>query len=175
MIRGPLRFRRMLAQALCALAILSCVSAAPAQAPIPAQDFVQRTAMANMFGVESATLALRKTSSPAVKAFGHRLADDHATAMSGLRRIVAKRSDLALPDRPDAPHLALLSTLSDKQGADFDKAYIEAQRSTYRETAELMERYASEGADPELKSFAAQSLPVFRELHRKAQELPNPP
>lgn len=175
MIRGPLRFRRTLAQAVCALAFLSFVTVAPAQTPIPPQDFVERVAIANMFGVESATLALRKTSSPAIKAFGHRLADDHATAMSGLRRIVAKRSDIALPDRPDAPHLALLSALADKQGAEFDKAYIEAQRTTYRETAELMQRYASEGIDPELKSFAVQSLPVFRELQRKAQELPNPP
>ncbi len=175
MIRGPFRFRRALAQALCALAFLSSVTVSPAQTPIPAQDFVQRTAIANMFGVESATLALRKTSSPAIKAFGHRLADDHAVAMSSLRRIVAKRSDIALPNRPDAPHLALLSALADKRGSDFDKAYIEAQRSTYRDTAELMERYASEGTDAELKSFAAQSLPVFRELDRKAQDLPSPP
>ena len=173
MTRGPHRLRRALAQALAAL-VLS-VMAASAQTPVPAQEFVERTAIANMFGVESATLALRKTSSPAIKAFGHRLADDHATAMSNLRRIVAKRSDIALPDRPDAPHLALLSALADKQGADFDRAYIEAQRSTYRETAAMMERYASQGTDSELKSFAAQSLPLFRELDRKAQELPSPP
>ncbi|MGX5733098.1 DUF4142 domain-containing protein [Bosea thiooxidans] len=173
MTRGPHRFRRALAQALCALALSAM--AAFAQTPVPPQEFVERTAIANMFGVESATLALRKTSSPAIKAFGHRLADDHAAAMSSLRRIVAKRSDIALPDRPDAPHLALLSALADKQGADFDKAYIEAQRGTYRETAALMERYANEGTDAELKSFAAQSLPLFRELDRKAQELPSPP
>jgi putative membrane protein len=34
-----------------------------------------------------------------------------------------------------------------------------------------MERYANEGDDAELKSFAAQTLPVFRELERKSREL----
>ena len=137
------------------------------------QDFVNQTAIANMFGIESATLALHKSSSPAIKDFAHRFADDHAAAASNLRRIVAKRSDIALPDRPDSRHLALLRDLAAKQGADFDKAYVEAQRGAHREAAQLLERYAGAGADPELKTFAGQSLPVFRDLDRKAGELPD--
>lgn len=155
--------------------VLLVTGAVQAQDPIPAQDFVNQTAIANMFGVESATLALHKTSSPAIKDFAHRLADDHAAATSSLRRIIAKRSDIALPDRPDSKHLVLLRDLADKQGADFDRAYVEAQRSTHHESVVTMERYASEGTDPELKSFAAQMLPVFRALDRKAKELPAAP
>ncbi|MCU4181965.1 DUF4142 domain-containing protein [Bosea sp. BH3] len=148
---------------------------ASAQTPIPAQDFVQRTAVVSMFGVEAATLAIHKSNSPEIKGFAHRLADEHAVATSSLRRIVATRSDIALPDRPDGRHLALLSALSNKQGEDFDKAYIEAQREAYREATSLMERYAGEGTDAELKVFAERSLPVFRELDRKAQALPEAP
>jgi len=160
-----------------ALGLLALLSSGivRAQQPIPAQDFVTQTAVANMFGVESATLALHKSNSPAIKDFAHRLADDHAAATSSLRRIIAKRSDIALPDRPDGRHLDLLRDLADKQGTDFDKAYVDAQRSTHHESAALMERYASEGTDPELKSFATQTLPVFRDLDRKARELPVAP
>jgi len=163
----------MLTSALAAL-VLSAMTAV-AQTPIPAQDFVQRTAIVGMFGVEAATLALHKSSSPEIKGFAHRLADQHAVATSSLRRIVATRSDIALPDRPDNRHLAVLSALSDKQGEDFDKAYVAAQRDAYREAASLMERYAGEGTDAQLKGFAEQSLPVFQELNRKAQELPAAP
>ncbi len=146
-------------------------SVAHAQAPVPAQDFVQQTAISQMFGIESATLALHKSHSPAIKEFAHTLASEQGAVTSGLRRIIAKRSDIALPDRPDGRHLDLLRDLTDKQGAAFDKAYVEAQRATHRDTARLMERYASEGDDAELKGFATQSLPVFRELERKSQEL----
>jgi putative membrane protein len=167
------RSRRALAGGLACLVLLAC--AALAQAPVPAQDFVQRTANAQMFGIESATLALHKSSSPAIKAFAHELASEQGAVTSGLRRIVAKRSDIALPDRPDARHFDLLRDLAGKDGAAFDEAYVAAQRSTHREAALLMERYASEGEDAELKDFAAQSLPVFRELERKARALPATP
>ena len=152
--------------------ILLFGSAAAAETPVPAAEFVRQTAIAQMFGMETATLALHKSNSPAIKDFAHDLASQQGAVTSGLRRIVAKRSDIALPDRPDGRHLDLLRDLTDKQGAAFDKAYVEAQRSTHHDVAVLMERYANEGDDPELKSFAAQSLPVFRELDRKSQELP---
>lgn len=168
------RFPGAAALALTALALFAN-GAIRAQEPITAQDFVQQTAVANMFGVESATLALHKTSSPAIKDFAHRLADDHAAATSSLRRIIAKRSDIALPDRPDGKHLDLLRDLGNKQGADFDRAYVDVQRNAHQESARLLERYAETGSDPELKSFAAQTLPVFRELDRQAKALPAAP
>lgn len=165
--------RRGLLRGLAGLVLLG--STAQAQSPVPAQEFVRQTAIVQMFGIESATLALHKTSSPAIKDFAHALTSEQGAATSGLRRIVAKRSDIALPDRPDGRHLDLLRDLTDKQGAAFDKAYVEAQRSAHHDVAVLMERYASEGDDPELKNFAAQSLPVFRELERKSRELPVTP
>lgn len=167
------RTRRTLLQGFAGFALLG--STAAAQSSVPPQDFVRQTAIAQMFGMESATLALHKSNSPAIKDFAHDLASQQGAVTSGLRRIVAKRSDIALPDRPDGRHLDLLRDLTDKQGAAFDKAYVEAQCSTHHDVAVLMERYAKEGDDPELKSFAAQSLPVFRELDRKAQGLPVTP
>lgn len=167
------RTRRALLQGFAGLVLLG--SAAAAQSAVPAAEFVRQTAIAQMFGIESATLALHKSSSPAIKDFAHALASEQGAVTSGLRRIIAKRSDIALPDRPDGRHLDLLRDLADKQGAAFDKAYVEAQRATHREAALLIERYASAGDDAELKGFAAQTLPVFRELERKSQELPVAP
>ncbi len=163
------RTRRTLLQGFAGIVLLGFT--ATAQSSVPAGEFVRQTAIAQMFGIESATLALHKSSSPAIKDFAHTLASEQGAVTSGLRRIIAKRSDIALPDRPDGRHLDLLRDLADKQGAAFDKAYVEAQRSMHRDVAALMERYASEGDDAELKSFAAQTLPVFRELDRKSREL----
>ncbi|MBN9456461.1 MAG: DUF4142 domain-containing protein [Bosea sp. (in: a-proteobacteria)] len=144
---------------------------AHAQASLPAPEFVRQVAIANMFGIESATLARQKSSSSAIKEYALRLAEDHAKAASSLRRIIARRSDIALPDRPDSRRLDLLRDLGSLDGTDFDKAYTDAQRSTHRELAQLLDSYARTGDDPELKSFAAETLPLFQSLDRKARQL----
>ncbi len=64
MIGNPLRLRSSLARGTAAALLL--VAVAQAQEPMPAQDFVNRTAVANMFGAEAATLALSKSSSAAI-------------------------------------------------------------------------------------------------------------
>lgn len=171
-----IRTRRAFLEAIShAFATLLLAHSAFAQSPPSAPDFVTEVAVANMFGVESATLALQKNASPAIKDYAHRLADDHAKAASSLRRIIARRSDIALPDRPDGRHLDMLRDLGALQGADFDKAYVAAQRSAHQELAHLLEAYAQSGGDPELKAFAAETLPLFQTLDRKAQELPPGP
>ncbi|WP_353183372.1 DUF4142 domain-containing protein [Bosea sp. (in: a-proteobacteria)] len=142
-----------------------------AQSPPSAQDFAGQLAVATMFGIESATLALQKSSSPAIKDYAHRLADDHARAASQLRRIVARRSDIALPDRPDGRHLDMIRDLGALQGEAFDKAYAAAQREAHRELAALLEAYARNGADPELKAFATETLPLVQDLSDKAGAL----
>lgn len=166
------RTRRALLEAIPhAFAALLLARPALAQSPPPASEFVTQVAVANMFGIESATLALQKSSSPTIKDYAHRLADDHAKAASGLRRIIARRSDIALPDRPDSRHLEVLRDLGALEGGDFDKAYVKAQRSAHQELARLLEAYAQNGGDSELKAFATEALPLFQTLDRKAQEL----
>ena len=140
----------------------------------PPQDFAAQATVASMFGVESATLALHKTSSPEIKSFAHRLANDHGTTGSSLRQITARRSDIALPERPDGRHLDMLRDLAAMQGRDFDRAYVAAQRAAQEEAVTLVSAYAESGSDPELKAFAAKTLPTLQDLDRRAKALPAP-
>lgn len=147
-------------------------AAAFSQEPLPPQAFATQAAVVTMFGIESATLALHKTASPEIKSFAHRLANEHGTTGSSLRQITARRSDIALPERPDARHLDLLRELADKQGEDFDRAYVKVQQAAHGEAAAMLANYAENGSDPELKAFAAKALPTVQELDRRAKELP---
>lgn len=171
-IRSTGAVLRVIASSLAGLVLLT--TGALAQSPPSPQDFVKTVAIANMFGVESATLALQKSDPGQIKDYAHRLADAHAKAASSLRRIVAKRSDMALPDRPDGPKLDLLTDLSNRNGADFDRAYIAAQRNSHHEVARMVADYARDGSDAEIKSFAADALPTFEKLDMEAQNLPAP-
>lgn len=156
---------------LCFAAGLGLSSASVAQDGLDPQSFVARASVSTMVGVESATLALHKTTSPAIKDFAHRLANDLGTTSSGLRQITAKRSDIAIPERPDAGHLDLMRDLNEKQGAEFDRAYIAAQRKMQLENADLLAAYAEKGSDADLRAFAAKALPTAQDLARRAQNL----
>lgn len=156
------------------LAAALSVSASLAQAPMPAQDFAARAAVASMVGIESATLALHKTGSPEIKSFAHRLASVHGVASSGLRQILARRSDIALPERPDGRNLDQLRDLAAMQGPDFERAYVAAQRTAHEETVGLVAAYAESGTDPELRAFAEKTLPTLQELREEAKALPTP-
>lgn len=153
---------------------LGLSSAAIAQEGLDPQSFVARASVSTMVGVESATLALHKTNSPAIKEFAHRLANDLGTTSSGLRQITAKRSDIAIPERPDPSHLELMRDLNEKQGAEFDRAYIAAQRKMQQENAAFLAAYAEKGSDADLRAFAAKALPTAQDLARRAQELEKP-
>ena len=147
---------------------------ATAQTAMPPQDFVHKTAASTMFAVESATLALHKTTSPEIKSFAHRLANDRGTTGSSLRQIIAKRSDIALPERPDGHQLDLLRDLAALQGSDFDRAYVSAQRQAQEESLAVIAAYAENGSDPELKAFAEKTLPTLQKLDAEAKALPKP-
>lgn len=147
---------------------------AVAQTPMPPQDFVHKATVSTMFAVESATLALHKTVSPEIKSFAHRLANDRGTTGSSLRQIIAKRSDIALPERPDGPQLDLLRDLADLQGPEFDRAYVVAQRAAQEESLAVVSAYAETGSDPELKAFAEKTLPILQKLDAEAKALPKP-
>lgn len=147
---------------------------ASAQTAMPPQDFVHKAAVSTMFAVESATLALHKTTSPEIKSFAHRLANDRGTTGSSLRQIIAKRSDIALPERPDGRQLDLLRDLATLQGPEFDRAYVAAQRQAQEESLAVIAAYAESGSDPELKAFAEQTLPVLQKLDAEAKALPKP-
>lgn len=162
----------MRAVLLALVALAFCVSRAPAQEPLQPDEFVKKAAISNMMAVELGTLALQKSSSPEIKAFAHQAVNDRTTAGTGLRQIVAKRSGIALPERPDHAHQDILRQLGDKQGPEFDRAYVAAQKQAQDEAMALFSGYAQTGSDTELKSFASKTLPLLQTQGELTRKLP---
>lgn len=157
------------------LALVTAVALAAssqAQAPLPPEEFINKAAISNMFGVELGTLALQKSSSPEIKSFAHQAVNDRTTASTGLRQIVAKRTGISLPEAPDAEHRGILRALGDKQGDEFDRAYVAAQMKAQEEVMALFTAYAQDGTDAELKSFATKTLPTLKAQTELARNLP---
>jgi len=131
--------------------------------------FTLSAATGGLMEVEAATLAIKKSKDKAVKAFAEQMLKDHSAANTELTSIAgAKGIQLAktLPDEMEK-HLTGLNTLADRE---FDLQYMRMMISDHQKTVQLFTD-GSRLADPELKAFAAKTLPVIRQHAQSALEI----
>jgi putative membrane protein len=137
-------------------------AAKPAR-PAPATaDFLTKVAAGNTFEIESSKLALGKNQSKRVVDFANMMIKDHGEAGAKFKKAVTEAKLTPPPDAMDAKHKTLHEQLSKKQGADFEKAYIDAQHDGHVETVSLFEAYAAGGDNARMKQFAQELLPTLR-------------
>lgn len=124
------------------------------------QGFTIRAAETNIAAVRMADLAQTKTTSPQVKGLAQRVATDHAEANKRLKQIAAKLN-ITFPNKMNAKDQAEYDKLSKSSGEEFDKAYIHAQERTNKTAISEYRHEADHGTEPELKQYAADTLPTL--------------
>jgi putative membrane protein len=132
--------------------------------------FVHAAAIGGKAEVELGELAEQKAQSEAVKDFGRRMVEDHGKANERLISI-AKDAGIPVPDELDQEHKAMRDRLEAMSGAAFDLAYLDGQVADHQKTAQLLEHEIGSGQQVDLKTFAAETLPVVLAHLRLAQEL----
>ncbi len=131
--------------------------------PAPATPtFLANTAVANLFEIESSKLALSKSKAEAVRGFANLMITDHTAAGTKFKQAVAEAKLTPPPEKLDAKHQATLDDLKKKDGAAFDKAYIDAQYNGHIETVAMFEAYAKGGDNARMKQFANEMLPTLK-------------
>lgn len=143
-----------------AIAIAAVVFASPALSAEKAQSFVDKAAVGGMFEVESSQLALKTSKDPDVKKFADTMVSDHGKANAELEAL-AKEQDLTVPTKLDKKHAATLKSLQEA-GAGIDAPYIKAQLEGHVTTVKMFERYAENGDNKALQTFAVKTLPTLR-------------
>jgi putative membrane protein len=142
----------------------------PQQPNNPDRLFVRAAALGGMAEVELGELARQKAQSEAVKDFARRMVEDHGKANDRLISL-AKEDGIAVPDELDQEHKATRERLEAMSGAEFDRAYLQGQVVDHQKTAQLLEYEIGSGQDADLKSFAAEILPIVLQHLRAAQTL----
>lgn len=141
-----------------------------AQAPAnPDAKFVTEATRGGAAEVELGKLASERATNPDVKSFGQRMADDHSKAGAELASI-AKSKQISVPTEMDAKNKALHDRLSKLQGAEFDRAYMDAMVRDHEEDVRAFQTESKAGKDPELKAWAAKTLPTLEEHLRLARQ-----
>jgi putative membrane protein len=141
----------------------------PPQASKPSAatiSFVTKAGIGGKFEVDSSQMALQKAQSAEVKQFAQRMIADHTKAGNELKQTL-QTNGIAPPDQLDAKHQATMSKLQKAQaGAQFERAYVEAQVASHNEAVALFRRYSKSGDHPQLKEFATKTLPTLED-HQK--------
>jgi putative membrane protein len=134
------------------------------------RKFVTEALQGGMAEVELGKLASERASNDAVKQFGQRMADDHGKAGDELMKI-AQDKGMSPPMEMDAKHKKLHDRLAKLSGAAFDRAYMDEMVKDHRTDVKNFQREASGAKDPDVKAFAAKTLPTLQEHLKQAESV----
>jgi putative membrane protein len=137
-----------------------------------AEEFASKVAISDMMEIQSAELALARQPDADTKPFAERMIKDHRQTSDELKGLVTSgKVKVTLPSALDSDHQKKLDELKAKAGKDFDRSYDQLQLQAHEEAVMLFERYATTGDDPELKAWAAKTLPHLKEHLAMAKKL----
>ena len=138
--------------------------------PLPEADqtFVETAAQDSIAEIDLGELAKERAQSDEVKQFAQRMIDDHGKANEQLEEI-AKNKGAVTPTEAGEEHSKVRAELAELEGEEFDQKYMAAMAEEHQKAVDLFQKQAEEGEDPELKSFAEQTLPIIKEHLTQAQ------
>jgi putative membrane protein len=126
------------------------------------RSFVMTAASAGLAEVQAAQLAEQKTQDPTVKEFAQKMITDHTANNQQLASLAAQKG-ITVPTAPDAKDQKQIDALSKLDGAKFDHTYLKDQVRDHETVLKLMQKEASSGRDPDLKSFARTTTPIIQQ------------
>jgi putative membrane protein len=146
--------------------------AALAQGRVSTEDFVKKVALSDMTEIQSSQLALSRSPDADTKPFAEKMVKDHQQTSAELKSLVdSGKVHATLPTALDTEHQKMLDALKGMQGKQFDKAYDRMQVEAHEQAVALFEEYARSGDNPDLKSWAMETLPRLQEHLAMAKRL----
>lgn len=127
--------------------------------------FIENAAIGNLYEIEAAQVALRRSHSDEVRDMARRMITDH-TAMTHQMRSALRMSETegvpAPPSDLDTRRRKLVEHLETAPDDAFDKTYLDQQVLAHKENHDLLSGYIRSGSNPQLRSLAAASEPIVK-------------
>lgn len=134
------------------------------QHPLDRADrrFVDHAAQAGMAEVAMGRLATVRGNHAQVKSFGQRMVDEHGKANQELKALLESKG-VRLPQETERAHERDANRLGKLEGAEFDREYMKHMVTDHEKDVKDFERASKEAKDPELRAWAAKTLPVLQQ------------
>lgn len=154
-----------------ALALGAFAYQAFADDKVDIEDFIDEASAKGVAEIETAKLALQKSSSQDVRNFAQRMIDEHTAANRELAQI-ARQKNLEVADEAELMAKAKKWILQLRDGESFDVAYANNQVVAHENNIELF-KDAREVKNQELKAFINKTLPKLQNHLQMARQLVN--
>lgn len=148
-----------------------------ATVPTPSDEtkadvFVAKAGASDLFEIEAAKVAAKRSTNPEVKKFAAMMEKAHSATTAELKTaIAASGATITLPTMLSKDMQDELDDLNKADAKDFDKTYADSQVDAHQAALNLLQRYAQDGDTAALKAFAAATAPKVQEHLNMAEGL----
>jgi putative membrane protein len=133
--------------------------------------FVTQTSLGTPFQVDSGWLAQEKGGTEAIRSYAQLMVSSHIIVNNILEAILKRKAPVPPPTLLKAAYATMISTLQHETGQKFDADYVRGQVNYQRANAALYEYEIANSSDPDLKTFAKQTLPKIKDHLEMAMKL----
>ena len=123
-------------------------------------DFLVNTASDVMLESEMGQLARDRSGNRRVKELGAMIVKDHEEAQAKLKKLAAAKN-VTLPADISNHQQKQKEGLLKKEGIEFDRSYVDLTVNDYNKDIKDFGKAAKYATDPDVKSFASNSLPLL--------------
>ena len=131
--------------------------------------FIEHVARDGQAEVDLGHLGEQKAQTNEVKALARRLVADHTKSNQQLMKI-AQQEQVQPPAQPSKSESNQRAKLEKLNGQAFDRAFVKEIVQDHQKDIKYFQKEQSSLQDPQLKSFAQQTLPVLQQHLEMAQQ-----
>jgi putative membrane protein len=142
----------------------------PSEKPFDDTEFVATAASGGIHEVELGKLAASKAQTTPVKQFAERMVTDHTKANKALQ-MAAGLAGIAIPQKMNADHQKEFDRFKNYTGSNFDRDYVTHMVKDHEEDVAAFTRAAKDAKNPQIREFAAKTLPTIKDHLRAVKQL----
>lgn len=136
--------------------------------PLTSEKFVQKTLASGAMEVQMGQLGEQQGQNQDVKKLSAALVKDHTEANRKLQQI-ASTKNITASSEDQAKHQKHMDKLKSASGSEFDKEFVRMALKHHKKDIAMFERAQKDLTDPQLKTFASETLPKLREHYEMAR------
>ena len=147
-------------------------TAPPAPATPAAPDFVAKAGASDMYEIQAAQVAQKRSKNKDVVGFAKMMVTAHTKSTNNLKAAITSSGlSLAPPATLPDEQANKITALNSASASDFDKAYIAQQVEAHQQALDLIQQYANNGDTPAIKMFAEGLAPIVQDHLERARTL----
>lgn len=164
--------RLMMAAVLgCSMALFSSLAPAVNGMVRSDRNFMEQAAQNGHAEVEAAKLAQSKSGNEKVKSFAAQMEQDHTKTNDELAALASSKN-VKLPTEPSVVQKSKAKAMGALDGAKFDRQYADTMGvKAHEDTLKMFQKAASGAKDPDVKAFAAKTVPALEQHLKMSRDL----